>query len=86
MSLGRTVDCEICIEPFPEELVHPMLVKTRCCMVLKTFEVCPICALELKRFFHDDPEYMFEGEMALEFYRKALEYNERRSCNVNTET
>ncbi len=87
MSLGRTVDCEMCDEPFPEELLGPFVTMCQDCGLIRTFSVCGVCALEASRIIHGDQSYEFEeGSKAREMYDECLMYNERRSCNVSIET
>lgn len=86
MSLSRNKECENCNELYPEHLINHLVFKDKNCRCFKSIEVCPICALGLKRMFHRNSKYMFEGEIALRYYQEALEYDKRRSCNASTET
>jgi len=83
LSLGRTIDCDMCEEPFPEELIGPFVTMCLDSGVISTFSVCGVCALEASKILHGDQAFEFEeGSKARSMYEECLIHNEGRNQNV----
>ena len=73
------MECDICKEDFPEEILSPMMVDGN-----TTMPICGVCALRLRNITHNLPKNtMFKGTLAKKYYEKALQIKKRRKQVIN---